>query len=241
MSLDSQKYAMIYGSCVSRDLVRIDSERFAPGHYTARQSWISGVSLPSRPPEIKLASAFQKRMVEDDYRSSARTIMTSTRPSRSDLIILDLIDERVGVFENDEGHITYSNELKKSKAISEDQLNELIAFGSDHHFNLWAEAASELRELLAPHISKVRLIAAKFAETMVDGSRLKPFRDIEAQDWNRLYERYYAYADNLGFSLIEHDPKFAISTSDHKWGATPFHYVDEAYLDFGTKILSSLK
>lgn len=240
MSLDFPKTALIYGSCVSRDLVRIDSERFTPGYYTARQSWISGVSTPSRPPTIKLASAFQKRMVEDDFRSSARTIMISTRPGRSDLILLDLIDERVGVFKFGQGYVTYSNELKNSRSLSPAQTTHLIEFGSDQHFELWTESATELRDLLTPYMLKVRLIAATFAETMVDGSMLKPFRGVAAAQWNRLYERYYAYADNLGFNLVEHDPKFAVSTPEHKWGATPFHYVDDAYLDFGSKILDSI-
>ncbi|KSU67700.1 hypothetical protein AS038_00920 [Arthrobacter sp. NIO-1057] len=179
-------------------------------------------------------------MVEDDFRSSVRTVMTSTRPERSELILLDLIDERVGVFEYEEGYITYSNELKKSRLLGQPKSDKLIAFGSDRHFDLWSEAATDFRNLLAPHLHKVRIIAAKFAETMIDGSKLKPFRDIEALDWNRLYERYYSYAQELGFCLIEHEPKLAVSTPDHKWGATPFHYVDDAYIDFGNKILTSI-
>jgi hypothetical protein len=234
------KRALIFGSCVSRDLTRIDSERFETFHYTARQSWISAYSASTTPPEIKLFSAFQKRMIENDYKSSGSTVLSSTRPSKSDVIILDLIDERLGVIPYKNTWITYSNELEKTGLVTSAQLEKRIDFGSDRHFSVWKKSAQKFREVLDPHMDKVFLIAAKFAETTNLGSPILDFRGLPAEKWNSMYDQYYNELIRLGFNAIPHPADLVIANEEHLWGPTAFHYVDQAYTSFGDHIINGL-
>ncbi|WP_404290829.1 DUF6270 domain-containing protein [Glutamicibacter arilaitensis] len=240
MTEGTPKKALVYGSCVSRDLTRIDKIRFETLHYTARQSWISAYSDPRTAPKIELFSAFQKRMLENDFQSSGRQVLTSTRPLTSDVIILDLIDERLGVLPYQGSWITYSNELDKTKIIDKSELQDLVEFGSDTHFSLWKDAAFQVRADLDVHIHKVFVLAAKFAEHTDDGKNLQKFRDIPAASWNLKYQRYYDELEKLGFQLVSQSSELTKASEAHLWGATPFHYVDEAYKNFGDKILVHL-
>lgn len=240
MTEQSAKRALIFGSCVSRDLTRIDNERFETIHYTARQSWISAYSAPCKSPKLDLPSAFQTRMLENDFKSSGRDVLRSTRPGKSDVIILDLIDERLGVIPFKDSWITYSNELEKTGLITQSQLEQLVRFGTDHHFSLWCEAAKHFRRDLDSHMKKVFVIGAKFAEVTDHGAILPKFRGISAATWNSAYSRYYNELENLGFNLISHPSSKVVTSETHLWGPTPFHYVDSAYLSFGNGILNNL-
>lgn len=240
MTERTPKKALVFGSCVSRDLTRIDSRRFETLHYTARQSWISAYSSPRTAPKIELFSAFQKRMLENDFQSSGRQVLNSTRPGTSDVIILDLIDERLGVLPYQGSWITYSNELDKTKIIGQSELEHLVEFGSDFHFSLWKDAALNFRKDLDLHIHKVYVLAAKFAESTDEGKLLKNFRDLPASTWNSKYQRYYDELEKLGFQLVQQPSECTWASEAHLWGATPFHYVDKAYTAFGDGILTSL-
>ncbi|WP_411732807.1 DUF6270 domain-containing protein [Paeniglutamicibacter sp.] len=238
MNFDAPRTALIFGSCVSRDLARIDSERFKAGHYTARQSWISAYAESRRPPNVVLPSAFQKRMVEDDFRSSGRNVLKSTRPATSDLIMLDLIDERLGVLPVEGSWITMSNELRKSKAVDDAVMRQIVPFGSPEHFELWASAAIEMRADLDSYMGKTFVLAARFASVTDLGVELKEFRGESAVSWNQRFEPYYDYLRSIGFNVVDHDPEMVLSSEEHTWGATPFHYIDAAYKSFGDRLLT---
>lgn len=130
--------AFIYGSCVSRDLARIDSERFKVGYYLARQSWISAYAPPRQPPDLDLSSAFQKRMVEGDIRSLGSRLLAGSVPSEHDLVLLDLVDERVGVAPFRGSWVTLSGEMRRVKALPPSAMREAVPFGGDEHFWLFA-------------------------------------------------------------------------------------------------------
>lgn len=230
----------MYGSCVSRDLTRIDNGRFETFHYTARQSWISAYSDSSAPPEIKLFSAFQRRMIENDYKSTGSTVLTSTRPSKCDVVILDLIDERLGVVPYKNSWITYSNELEKTGLVTSSQLEQKLEFGTDQHFTFWKNAAQQLRRDLEPYMDKVFVIAAKFAESTNLGARLPNFRGLAADTWNSMYDEYYDELKGSGFNIVAHPTQLVTANETHLWGPTPFHYVDDAYTCFGDSILDGL-
>lgn len=240
MNIQSPLSGLIFGSCVSRDLVRIDSDRFVAGHYTARQSWISAYADPRRVPYSILPSAFQQRMVEGDFQSTGRGILNSTRPTTYDVILLDLIDERLGVLPYEGSWITFSNELKNTRALPETLLEQLVPFGSDQHFDRWRSAAAQIRADLDPHLEKTYVLAARFASHTAEGEPLPYFRGEDSDVWNARYDRYYDELRSLGFNVAEHRQSLVVTNTNHKWGPTPFHYVDEAYVAFGDYILASM-
>jgi hypothetical protein len=93
----------IWGSCVTRDAFALDvrtaelAERLPLRHYAARSSWISQSSAPWPDRDAELAgpvSEWGRRMVADDL---DKTIVDHLIEQQPDLLVFDLIDERLSV------------------------------------------------------------------------------------------------------------------------------------------------
>jgi len=107
----------IFGSCVTRDVFEIDKDEnmaaFDIKTYTARQTIVSSLSKPIRCDEsdIVLDSAFQRRMVLCDMHKDT---FKRFKKDKSDYIVIDLIDERLGMLKLKGSIATQSNELVNS-------------------------------------------------------------------------------------------------------------------------------
>lgn len=183
----------IFGSCVSRDTARLSSDRFHVVDYIARQSWISAMSSPTVLPKSNsgLKSDFQRRMIEYDIQSQL-TASLSERAGHTDLVLLDLVDERTGVMPTSHGYFTYSIDFQKS-AWRDEISTKLVSFGTDEHFHLWQSAADQLKSLLdrVNLFSKAHLIRADFADATISGRQMGKTLGFSSAHWNRQYERYY--------------------------------------------------
>jgi hypothetical protein len=233
---------LIYGSCVARDLFEIVRPGEAPLAYVARQSLISATShaIPTTAtPSIDLPSAFQRRMVENDFRSSLFATMTE-HGENSDLFLVDLVDERLGVYSVPGGsYVTGSNEVHRSGALNRlPGLSNRIAFGTDEHFALWSRAvdafAVEVDRL--GMLKKTVLIRATFATRSDDGRDLGTHIGNTSEEWNHLYKRYYERAGILGLSAVAIPGDCAVGSTTHRWGLAPYHYVETAYLSLAEQI-----
>src|SRR5699024_4800585 len=142
----------IYGSCVSRDTVSFcNTSAIVLRRYIARHSLISAYTSS---PELELdlsalSSEFQKRMVLGD-RDRTLAAALPLIAEDSDMLLWDLVDERLGVYLFDDGSsITRSLELIKSGAEEQIQTRaRFIEFGSDAHFKLWMTALQEFVQTL---------------------------------------------------------------------------------------------
>ena len=224
---------MVYGSCVSRDMVPFLGEGYELLHYSARQSLISAMAPPSEPPcEPQLESAFQRRIVLEDLRSSVPRTLESLG-SKTDVLVMDLVDERLGVIAlQGGGFCTRSQELLSSGLLERTEgHSEVIAFGTDEHFALWEGAAEQFLQLLSRTglLKKTLLIEGTFASLADDGSAANKWWHQPANFWNHSYRRYHEVLKTAG--LRTHVVgEAAISSSAHKWGPAAFHYVDQAYM-----------
>ena len=141
----------IYGSCVSRDTFEyVDKERFSLLRYVARSSLISAFSPPAPlpiPTDHGL-SAFQLRQVCTD--SSSRLLPTLRElADRIDLLLWDLVDERLGVYTDAEGHVvTDSIELRTVGDHVLLDAYQHIPFGTDEHLALFRAALEPWRQFL---------------------------------------------------------------------------------------------
>lgn len=232
--------AFIFGSCVSRDLARIDSGRFVVGYYLARQSWISAYSPPRRAPKHDLVSPFQRRMVDGDFGSLGARLLRGGGPSEHDLVLIDLVDERVGVVPYQGSWVTWSGEMRRSGALPATSRRQLVSFGTDQHFDLWRDAAQRAREDLDAVMDRVVVLNARFTDETREGGAVEPSGGDSAAVWNSRYARYYNHLRGLGFLVIEQEAQHSVSTEAHKWGPAPFHYVDEAYRSFGDEITARI-
>lgn len=222
----------VLGSCVGRDMAELYPECRVV-FYVARQSWISATSPPVEGvSSIELPSAFQRRMVAGDLASNALDVI-GRHAHDLDALVIDLVDERLGVVPLvGGGFATDSQELKESglkellQASSPD-----LELGDDDHFDLWARAAhrvaDRLRELEL--LDRSVVLRTPFASTTRHGVAVSPFMQVEADDWNEAYERYFATLTELGFTVVSLPQDLALGDEGHRWGLSPYHYVEDAY------------
>lgn len=235
MKIDSPLRVSVYGSCVSRDtLTHCSPDGLSLKRYTARQSLISAFT-PSPVPALDLsmlASAFQVRMVQGDLESSFASDLTNISVD-SDLLLWDLIDERLGIYELPGGGvITRSVELIASGHDKNLQNSaHFIPFGTEEHFRRWTTALSSFENLI--HGSglrqKTRLLAIPWARKDTDGKALPAQNGLEPSRANRVLRRYYRAAQGIiPIVKIGRVSRPRASTS-HQWGTAPYHYEQTTY------------
>lgn len=224
---------VIFGSCVSRDAVGLDPERVVPAHYTARQSWVSAAS-PSAwaPPIDRLTSPFQRRMLRDDFRSSLFSQISEHAPS-ADLVLFDIVDERLGVIEYfPRRFVTLSAELSSSGYLTGDRLlrRRRLHLGDAEHLRRFRAAAEQVKGALveADAWHKTLLIRAPYADRSVEGDSLVGDYGIAPEAWDIRYAAYYDLLDDLGFPMIAPPEELLFSTRTHRWGPHPIHYQEPA-------------
>ncbi|MEX3611026.1 DUF6270 domain-containing protein [Rothia sp. LK2588] len=230
-----KKSIFIYGSCVSRDVIRVNNDLFDLIDYYARSSWISASSDRIRFPADKsrLESNFQNRMLQRDFMSMA---FSALRDKVADFYLLDLVDERFGVFPTANSYITQINELNRSGLLKHITHDALVEFGSDVHFELFRKSALENLDLLTR--SNLYVIQHRWADTSLERNDVPLQLGRTSQEWQDLYERYFNLLRNLNINIISVPDYLCISTINHKWGLAPFHYIDDFYTYVATTLLS---
>lgn len=220
---------LIYGSCVSRDLVALHEPSLRCVDYIARQSWVSATTEGS---DVHigqlLTSKFQQKNFEGDIRSDALERVV-VQLSKADALLIDLIDERFGVFPFGNGYVTPSAEFTQSGFAKEISLGEHISFGTERHLELWAAAAARVRDRIAPARKAVFVLETPFTDRSVDGSTVSPARGRDAAEWNQMYRQYFGILRDLGFMVLTLPDEFAVTSPHHIWGKAPFHYVEQSY------------
>lgn len=231
---------LVYGSSVSRDLIALHTDEMICVDYIARQSWISATSTPIESvvaDGTALDSKFQNQMLMGDFASSALTSLTEVM-NECDLILIDIIDDRFGVYPLDNGYITPTAEFATSGIRPTLELGKHISFGSDEHFELWSKSAEKLRSALDEVIERVFILSTEFTERSTDDTAVPEALGSSAYLWNEKYKRYYSHVKSLGFKVVELPSKLAVSTPHHRWGIAPFHYMEASYEWLYTRLKS---
>ncbi|WP_278235350.1 DUF6270 domain-containing protein [Isoptericola sp. AK164] len=226
----------IYGSCVARDTFEfLNPDEFELVQYVARHSAISAYTKPVdliEPPTLE--SSFKQRAISGDFASTLRTTIPTL--DDIDLVLMDLTDERLGVYILPDGSVvTRSIELIESGA--EEELPEgshHIAFGSDLHLQYWSTGIMEMSKLFQEHMprSAIALLGIPWASRSEDGSQTPSSFGISAQQINPLLRAYVDFAARtLGARIIDVDTSIVRSNPRHPWGEAPFHFSKNVYLD----------
>ncbi|PFG44333.1 hypothetical protein ATJ88_3055 [Isoptericola jiangsuensis] len=232
----------IYGSCVSRDTFEhFEPSQFELVQYVARQSAISAYTRPVtlvEPPALN--SSFQQRMVTGDYDSSLRTLIPESA-AQTDLVLVDLTDERLGVYVLPDGSVvTRSNELVGSGA--EQYLpagSQHLPFGSEQHFQYWSHGIAAVGDLLRQHMPRaaIVLLDVPWAERSENGAPTPESFGISAAEANPVFDAYVdVAAQALQAEVISLRPDEVLSGPDHPWGDAPFHYAGSVYRKLVTTI-----
>lgn len=171
MSSNEEKHVAvgIFGSCVSRDTCEYWTE-CDPRVYVARQSSICRLN-PMRddaPEGSALESEFQRKSYLSDTRAEAAKCLMR---AKLNLILIDLVDERRGVWVDQEGRFL-TNSIEAFKLgideIARQKNYRFIEFGSDEHFDLWKSGfALNMADLKAMEVPTV-LMDVAWADTFDD-------------------------------------------------------------------------
>lgn len=225
----------IYGSCVSRDTFNaLPQDGYVLVDYVARQSLISAVRPPlAYPLDLSaISSRFQQRMVQGAMSGSLYESLSRHAPN-TDLVLIDLTDERAGVFEMPDGsYFTRSIELDGAGLTAQisDASTRYLRFGTDEHFEAFAWAAQTFRAELdrLELTSRTLVLAPSWAEHSIDGQYSGDSYGYTPSDANYYLQRYVDLLENyLGLRTV----RLADTRSDasHQWGLAPFHYAERVY------------
>jgi 16S rRNA G966 N2-methylase RsmD/peptidoglycan/xylan/chitin deacetylase (PgdA/CDA1 family) len=230
------KSLFIFGSCVSRDafgqhnggLYRLET-------YVARSSLGSALGrVPMQGINLeKIESPFQRRMVEIDTSKSLEALLLA---SKADIILIDMIDERFDLFQSPSGAVcTVSNELRSSGFQPDPVTGTVIKSGSEAFYLMWEQGWQAFIAILKKKslLPRLRINQIFWSPTHEDGS---PFRvgylpaDIlrANQFLQRLYQRMERDLDASHF--ISFPKELMLASLNHRWGSSPFHFVDKFYL-----------
>ena len=232
--------AFVFGGCVSRDIRPYLGDGWEMVEYVARQSWISAASGPTvLKGTSALTSNFQNRCLQNDIAGNGFQLIEKHRDD-VDILIADLIVERLGVYRNqDNGIITHSWELERSTLLDQqDQPLQHITFGDPDHFQLWQDSAKLLREKIEELQLPTLILAPLWASKADNGGGGFDYRGIPAEQWNRTYEPYYDYVEQLGFNLVRPPSRLSVAKKEHKWGLAAYHYIDKMYVYLANEIQS---
>lgn len=228
---------LIFGSCVSRDIFNFDTtDQVRLVDYYARSSLASAFCPLTREENLshRIVSPFQRRIVKADLDRSFREQLACLD---FDVLLIDFIDERFDLFVTDDGHvITLSNELLSTGFAPASERGTVIRSGSEPFFDLWQAGWKSFMDTLDRHgqRGKVKINQVFWSTETSSKDAFFPGYSargiVEANRFlSRLYERTRCDLPNGQF--LAFPASCFIACEKHRWGISPFHYVDSYYQD----------
>lgn len=230
------KNILIYGSCVSRDTLElVPKDSYNLVGYFARSSLAtlssnldnSNVKKEYAIHLDKITSAFQRRMVEYDF---DRSVLKSIEKNNFDVLLMDLIDERfhLAVLSNN-SYVTRSNEFLRASIKPKSTINT----HSDKFFELWTKGVRNFLNKLTENsgIEKILIQKTFWTNKLDNGTSIPDISDEKVKEENEKLEKMYLFLEkylNKDQFIVVPD-RLLLSKSEHKWGVSPFHYIDEYY------------
>ncbi|MCH7340611.1 DUF6270 domain-containing protein [Acinetobacter higginsii] len=227
-----KKDFFILGSCVSRDAFLPSYEDISSSGYYPRTSFARLALEPVDViPELELLSSpFQRKIVKQDMMLNVLNALGNTV---YDYILVDLIDERYGLVKYKNTFITYSFEIRNSGVLGDVSKLERIEAGSNEFYSLWEAGFKIFVEYCSKNnlLDKIKINEVYWATALEDNSPI-PNYDLERIIYNNLIlEKLYGIIRRYlpETSFIKYSKNCFLSKKEHKWGITPFHYIDSLY------------
>lgn len=239
----------IIGSCITRDLWPIRGDGVEGLLYVSRTSLPSLFSQPvqgftpleAAPPGL---TRYQHDAVVADLAKLALAQLVAHRPTH---LILDFIDERFDLLATPQALATHSWELAASGYDAQPALAGArpIPRTSAACERLWNDAAAEFCAFVAAtplRNATLILHESHWADRYRDAEgRERPFERTETWDGrptdigeqNALLARYQDTLLSLapGAVRVSASPANRVGDEAHRWGLSPFHYVDGYYAE----------
>lgn len=225
----------VHGSHVSRDpLTLLNGHGFELNHYSSRQSLIP---LLGAVPDLlqaldtsQLTTRFQRRAAEGTITADISREL-DRHHGDTDMILWDIMDERLGVYEVGQGYVTRTIELYQTGLdTSLQSIGRHIPFASDEHFRLWAQGVTIWADQLRRKglADRVAVAAPPWATRFKDGGPTPSSAGMDAAAYGVLAARYYEHISlELPASRFIGRSAPTTASRDHRRGASPFHFSDE--------------
>lgn len=221
----------IIGSCVSRDLFDVESclgQKFEIVFYSARSSVISYCSLPMMDEKIVVSGGgFEDLRAQYDIN---KTHWEKLKESCPDVVLIDFIDERIGIVKHSGSCFSASGPVVKAFErggvefdITRPWDSSLVNARS-YSLRIFLERVRDVCQNIIIH--KARWCS----EYLDENNNVKSFGDTK---WVRLIElnnnilnKMYDESDSywVPFDLIEVSSELNRAGGNHKWDLSPFHY-----------------
>jgi hypothetical protein len=216
----------IFGSCVSRDAFAMVEHGLVLAGCIARSSFASAFDQRRPPGSIyrfaeRLPSAFQRRMVEWDL---GRKAAPRLRQPTKDAVLLDLIDERFPLLPVEGALVTLSTEFRRTGYPVDEAT--LVLPGSSAHMKAWKLGASAFLE----SVGDTPLIVNRVYWARRDNAgEFLPDQDKIERNNAILDAMYEHLARESGLRFIDYPSELLVADQHHKWGPSPYHYVQAMY------------
>ncbi|MGP5191929.1 DUF6270 domain-containing protein, partial [Vreelandella alkaliphila] len=234
----------VFGGCCSRDTFNFKNGKdIKVSAYYARTSVVSMLSLPSdvRIDTSAVASNFNRRIVDDDINKTALSGLLNSFSSGG-MLIMDFMVERLNLIELEKDKfITKSSVLKEAvNGKNFPDGRELGAF-SEERKKLFKQAWHCFYEKCAElGVEKNILINRIYLTKKIDDGSFcfldKKNKYIDKVN-NQLSFIYDIISDYIPLSnFIVYDEEVLVAKKNHKWGLSPFHFIDDFYVHQKNKI-----
>lgn len=233
---------IILGSCVTRDAFEeLKDSNVELVEYFARSSLGALYAEPLVGADLSsIESNFQKRIVSHDLSKEFKRYIEGVA---FDCLVYDPIDERFDILDYGDGvRVTLSNESSK---VLDQKLARVIKSGSDEFFSLWEEGWSKVyASFCKTGTGKLFINNVKWASTRESGLGFESTYSQSGIDkangfLDRIYNRIKQDVDASCF--IHKGSQCFIAKDEHKWGVSPFHYVDRIYRAVADKLIGLSK
>ena len=218
---------LIYGSCVSRDAFRlIETEHKITGFVarnplgSAFRGRASTVALKDVDPKGILEDGFPRRMLELNLSGEVPSFLRE-RAVTSDLLLVDLIDERLPLIDIKGDAVCYCQALRRTYNPSAEQN---ISYSSARRKQLTEFGIEELLKFALKYDIPVLLNPAKWS-THPDGGREVQFSEQRNREIDQVISMFYA----KNVHMVDYRNHVFMPDIGHRWGAAPYHYTLPTY------------
>lgn len=238
----------IHGGCVSRDIFNYpEAKQFEVVSYHTRSHIQSGLCQKAINSDAykNLNSPFQQKQIKGDFEKTFRADLLG---QQFDILLMDFNGERNPLFVfNDGSRCTISKWLSDTGFVKEQLHSECglrVKPFSDDMFCMWESAWIELISILKVinSVDKIRIIKNYWAHRTNDHSGFAGIYTSEHIEMaNNYFDRIYdrISMDVSSGQFISPTRDLEIASAQHRWGKTPFHYIDEYYLSLLAELKST--
>lgn len=245
----------IIGSCITRDLWPIVGAEPSDLLYVSRTSLPSLFARPLEGVETALEpphglGVFTHRAMVNDLKKRALAALVAHQPTH---IIFDFIDERLDLLSVGGTIVTHSWELDVSGYLAQPAFDgaATISRTSSACDLLWLQAADEMAAFIqsTPLRDAVLIVheaqwATQYRDTtgelhyFADEVQIFEGKPAAVDEHNAMLDRYQpAFRARLPQAVsIAAPADLQLASSEHRWGLSPFHYIDDYYRAVWSKL-----